>query len=221
MKAPKAAKAPKVKESKEGGSKKKSNAGADGEGGKEKKEKPISARTASKALEGKWSEREEYGVRGQPFRKIVSFYCAQKAQGLRFAHGVTKCLQTAVETRVVQLMMKAAVMAQGARRHTVNDKDIEAINALELAEQGDEDPLRKWQKSQHQQEEKRAKKAASAKATATASSSSSGDGKANEASDKPAKMKAVRAAKRTKAVVVPGAPVANETATPAVQPIVG
>jgi histone H3/H4 len=153
-------------------------------------------------LEGKWTERPDFGIRGQPFRKLISFYCAQKAPGLRFAHKVMRVLQTGIEQRIIQYMMQAAIMAIGARRHTVNDNDIEAVSSLELAENGDTKALEKYIKVMNKAEEKRAKKAAASKAANATNTAKNGgsnsDGKADEASDKPAKMKAVRAAKKAK-----------------------
>lgn len=191
---------------------KKKAKGTDGSAPKPKKEKKValpglegaaaalsdkektSARNISLGL--KCEKREKYGVRKQPYRRILNFYAHEKVKDLRMASGVPRCLQGAVEQKVIQLLMKAVATAMAAKRNTVIDSDVDLQSFLEAAENGDTSGYKKWQKEKSKQAANRSKK----------SKDKAAEGKAAAALDgsapKPKKEKKVKAAKAVASAAV-------------------
>jgi len=169
------------------------------------KEKP-SARNISLGLT--CQKREKYGVRKQPYRRILNFYAHEKVKDLRMASGVPRCLQGAVEQKVIQLLMKAVATAMAAKRNTVIDSDVDLQSFLEAAENGDTSGYKKWQKEKSKQAANRSKKS---KDKAAEGKAASADGSA----PKPKKEKKVKAAKPAAAAAPADAPM-EVAATPVV-----
>ena len=121
------------------------------------------------------------------------------------AKGVPRCLQGAVEQKVIQLLMKAVATAMAAKRNTVIDSDVDLQSFLEAAENGDTSGYKKWQKEKSKQAANRSKKSKDKAAEGKAASAAAGtDGSAPKPkAKKEKKVKAVKGAAPSASVDAP------------------
>jgi len=115
--------------------------GADG-GAVEPKPVKISARK----IEVKFTPRKVYGVRTQPYRRLLNHYAHQVLKDMRMAHGVDKSIQAVVDEVVIEMLRQASVVAMHAKRNTVNANDIALQARLATSKSGDSEDLVAWAK---------------------------------------------------------------------------
>lgn len=149
-------------------------------------EEVQSARAVSDALKGKWMKRDEYGVRKQPFRRLLTFFAEQEdVDDLRMMAEVPRCIQSAVEQRVVQQLLKASTTCMIARRNTVVDEDVLVQKYLEEADVGNLEKLTQWQKEKAGKAKERSERAKENKKTSSTSSQNAGDIKMGDGKSDP------------------------------------
>jgi histone H3/H4 len=90
------------------------------------KEEKVSARNT----EVKWTGRAKWGVRTQPFRRLVQMYAHQKFDGMRMASNVARAVQAAVEEDMVEILRQAARFTIHSKRTTVNKEDVELCTRI-------------------------------------------------------------------------------------------
>lgn len=114
------------------------------EGGAEEGTEAKKPKVSARNITVDWKPRVEYGVRTQPYRRLLNFYAHQKLPDMRMASGVAKSLQSAVEEEVVEVLRRATIVAQHAKRNTVNAQDIELQARLLTSKSGDSEDLMAW-----------------------------------------------------------------------------
>jgi histone H3/H4 len=187
--------------------------GAAGDATTEGKKAKVSARN----ITVNWKPRVEYGVRTQPYRRLLNFYAHQKLPEMRMASGVAKALQSSVEEEVVEILRRASVCAVHAKRNTVNAQDIELQAKLLTSKSGDSEDLMAWaqKKLSKRAGKPKSRKPAKAKPADGGDASAPGanaDSKTNAAASATKKPKAPKAPKAKKAKDAT-APTANVDAT--------
>jgi histone H3/H4 len=185
-------------------------AGGDGSADVSEAKKPkVSARN----ITVEWKPRLEYGVRTQPYRRLLNFYAHQKLPDMRMASGVAKALQSAVEEEVVEVLRRASVVAMHAKRNTVNAQDIELQAKLVTSKSGDSEDLMAWA----QKKLSKRKNAAAKSKTRKPAKAKPADGSAG--TEKPKKAAAPKKAKKAKdGSVAPAGADGAAVAAPAVMP---
>lgn len=192
-------------------------AGGAAGGAAEGKQPKLSARK----IQVNWKPRVEYGVRTQPYRRILNFYAQQKLPEMRMASGVAKALQSAVEEEVVEILRRASVCAVHAKRNTVNSDDINLQAKLVTSKSGDSEDLMAWaNKKMSKRAKSKPKKAPKAKPSNDGADAAPGEAKPK--TKKPRKAKGAAAATAAPAgdgAAAAAAPADLATMPPMVPPI--